>query len=188
MKRVIILHGTEGAPDQAWFPWLKKKVEQMKNDCDVPKLPTPEGQELSEWMRVFKEEHISSLTQNDILVGHSVGATFALRLLEQSASPVHATFLVSGFTNPLDDPEMESLLETFVGTIDWERVKANAGKVYVYHGSDDPWVPVSESKQIAQKLDGKLTIIPDGEHLGESHGYKELPQLWKDLKPLLDQA
>ena len=27
MKKVFIIHGWEGYPEEGWFPWLKKELE-----------------------------------------------------------------------------------------------------------------------------------------------------------------
>ena len=39
MKNVIILHGTGGAPDHYWFPWLKSELDKKGYKVSVPQLP-----------------------------------------------------------------------------------------------------------------------------------------------------
>ena len=50
MKRVFIIHGWEGHPENAWFPWLKKELEQkrvsqevIEKINEVLKLEPPKG-------------------------------------------------------------------------------------------------------------------------------------------------
>ena len=33
MKRVYIIHGWEGYPEEGWFPWLKKELEDRGFDA-----------------------------------------------------------------------------------------------------------------------------------------------------------
>ena len=41
MKNVIIIHGTEGYPEENWFPWLKKNLEERGYNVTVPQFPSP---------------------------------------------------------------------------------------------------------------------------------------------------
>jgi predicted alpha/beta hydrolase family esterase len=46
MANIFIIHGSYGNPDENWFPWLKKELEQEGHKVFVPKFPTPEDQSL----------------------------------------------------------------------------------------------------------------------------------------------
>lgn len=183
--RVVIIHGTSGSPRNNWLPWLSKQIESAGHRSIVPQFPTPEGQNLKNWKATFAKE-VGDLASDMILVGHSMGVGLVLRLLEESDQPVTGSFLVSGFTTTLGDDFFDPLVESFFRTpFDWKRIKKNAGNVFVYHGTDDPYVPTSHADTIAKELDVKPTMIPNGSHLNEGAGFTELPQLWQDLKPLL---
>ena len=41
MANIFIIHGTEGYPEENWFPWLKKELEQKGHIVFVPQFPTP---------------------------------------------------------------------------------------------------------------------------------------------------
>lgn len=49
---VIIVHGAYGHPQENWFDWLKKELENMAVPCHVPPLPTPENQGLDQWLEI----------------------------------------------------------------------------------------------------------------------------------------
>ena len=42
--RIIIFYGTECDETTAWIPWIKKQLTDMKLECLIPNLPTPENQ------------------------------------------------------------------------------------------------------------------------------------------------
>ena len=41
MKTAIIIHGTEGYPEENWFPWLKSELEIIGYQTFVPQFPSP---------------------------------------------------------------------------------------------------------------------------------------------------
>lgn len=179
--RVIIIHGTEGNPNVHWLPWLADRVTQAGHQAVVPHLPTPEGQNLRNWRDSF-DRAVGPLTSDDIIVGHSVGATFALRLLETASVTIKATFLVAGFAHQLDIPSLKPLVSTFVEhSFDWPIIKERAGNAYVYHSENDPYVPVSMATEIANNLQANLHVIPNGGHLNTDSGFTEFDRLWQDI-------
>jgi esterase/lipase len=36
MKKVFIIHGWDGYPEEGWFPWLKKELEKKGFSVFVP--------------------------------------------------------------------------------------------------------------------------------------------------------
>ena len=94
--RAVIIHGTYGSADGNWFPWLASHVRELGHESAVPQFPTPTSQNLSSWLRVF-DDQVGPLSSNTILVGHSLGVAFILRLLERTADPIAGAFLVAGF-------------------------------------------------------------------------------------------
>lgn len=93
--KIAILHGTKGTPEANWFPWLASKLENLGHEVIVPRFPTPENQSLIVWRDVFVQS-FGQLTKDTILIGHSIGAVFSLRLLEMSTCQIAATLLVAG--------------------------------------------------------------------------------------------
>ncbi|MFX4778105.1 alpha/beta hydrolase, partial [Acinetobacter baumannii] len=80
---------------------MKQEVENAGHEAVVPQFPTPDGQKFSAWRKVF-EEQVGQLDHEMILVGHSVGAGFVLRMLDEANDhPVKAAFLVAGFLGKL---------------------------------------------------------------------------------------
>ena len=95
MNNVFIFHGTEGYPEENWFPWLKQELEQRGCKVFVPQFPSPPivSAKIAEWFDVLKnyEQYIN---ENTIFIGHSLGGIFTLRILEKLEHPVKAAFLL----------------------------------------------------------------------------------------------
>jgi predicted alpha/beta hydrolase family esterase len=91
MRTAIIIHGTYGNPDENWFPWLKTELEKIGYQVYAPIFPTPENQNLEAWLKVIGDLH-NNIGAKTIFIGHSVGASFILSILESLDLPVRAAF------------------------------------------------------------------------------------------------
>ena len=49
MKRVFIIHGWEGFPEEGWFPWLKNELEAKGFEVHVPNMPDSEHPRIQKW-------------------------------------------------------------------------------------------------------------------------------------------
>ncbi len=182
---VFIFHGTVGYPEENWFPWLKDQLIGLGISAYVPKLPTPEGQSLKAWFDVYKKyEHY--VNGNTIMVGHSLGSTFILRILEKIKFPIKAAILTTPAIGKLGIPDFDKLNETFINEpYDWAKIKKNCPHFSIYRGDDDPYIPIEQPKEIASKLGVKLTMIYRGGHLNTKAGFKEFPQVLEEVKKMV---
>ena len=78
---VIIIHGAYGHPEENWFGWLKNELQALGIACSVPQLPTPENQNIEQWMLAFNKACKRIINFQTVFIGHSLGAVFALPLL-----------------------------------------------------------------------------------------------------------
>ncbi len=99
--RVVVLHGAHGGPDTNWFPWLHSVLEAQDLEVVRPGLPTPQGQSLTAWLDAYDSAVGVLPPAPTVLVGHSLGAAFALRLVERAQHPVTGLFLAAGLVGAL---------------------------------------------------------------------------------------
>ena len=176
MTTFFIFHGIDGHPEENWFPWLKKELEKKGYTIIVPHFPNANHPQLEEWLRHF-EQYQSALTKETILVGHSLGSAFALRLLERSLQPVLATFLVASVSGFMDN-EFDPLMTSFTSApYDWSRIRKNAGKVRVIHSDNDPYIAQEKAETLAKNLGVNVTLFPNGGHFNTKAGFRKFPKL-----------
>lgn len=170
------MHGAHGGPDTNWFPWLHATLEAVGINVVRPRFPTPEGQSLSAWLDAY-DLAVQSLPAPTILVGHSLGAAFALRLIERE--PVAGLFLAAGFVGALGLPDYDTINQSFfVAPFDWAAIRGRKGRVCrCWAGENDPYVPVSRSQDIATRLEAPLEIVSGGGHLNSETGFTTFPQM-----------
>lgn len=183
--RIVIIHGAYGGPKENWFPWLAESLRRKHCEVLVPTFPTPAGQSLHSWRTAF-DEQVGPLSPSTILVGHSLGSAFILRVLERSKSSVMGSFLVSSFATRLGLDEFDSINHSFTDDpFDWDRIRGNAGIVRLYNGDNDPYVPLKLGHDIALRLHGTFVVVQGGGHINKSAGYNEFPQLLADIESLI---
>jgi predicted alpha/beta hydrolase family esterase len=177
--RVIVLHGAHGGPDTNWFPWLHAALAAEGIEVLHPRFPTPQGQSLDAWFNAYDLAVESLPPAPTFLVGHSLGAAFALRLVERAAEPFDGLFLAAGFIGALGLADYDSINQSFfAGSFDWVGIrerKGHAGRCWA--GDNDPYVPLSRSQDVADWLKTPLEIVPGGGHLNDETGFDAFPQL-----------
>lgn len=176
--RVFIFHGTLGSPEGNWFPWLKSVLEEKNWDVFVPRLPTPD-QSQKKWEMALLEQIIKP-RETDIIIAHSSGATFALRLLEKEwLYHPKKVILVSGLIDKIGNAEYDILNAPFIDKpFDWKTIKKCCSKrVTVLHGDNDPYVPIEQAEEVAKNLEVPLQIIKNGGHLNAESGYTEFSEI-----------
>lgn len=171
--KALIIHGTMGSPAGNWFPWIESELRKKSWEVSVPAFPTPENQSLESWLSVAKNH-----TDIDLVIGHSLGATLALHLLEQNIFESKQTILVSTVSKDIGNEAYDTLNNSFIKNgFDWLKIKNNGSNIHILHGDDDPYVPLSHAEELAENLKLPLDTIPNGGHLNAENGYTEFPHL-----------
>ena len=182
-RTVFIFHGTAGHPGENWFPWLRQQLEGEGHRVIVPQFPTPEGQSLTAWRSVLREhEHL--IDDTTIIVGHSLGGIFLLRVLETLSSPIAGAVFVGTpiGIQPMKFYASDSAFSGF--TFDWDAIRRNAQVHVIFQSDDDPYVPLENGEQLAQHLGVPLMFIPNAGHFNTAAGYTTFPALLTALRPL----
>ena len=174
---IIICHGTMGSPDINWFPWLKTELESMGHAVYVPTFPTPQNQTKDNWCAALRDE-TPTFGRDTILIGHSISATFLLHILETIKTPVCQSVFVSPVMDDIGIEEYDRLNNTFVHhDFDWDAINNNKGRAVIFHGDNDPYVPLSHPETLSQKIMTPISIIKNGGHLNSESGHDQLPGL-----------
>jgi len=184
MATVFIFHGVHGNPKENWFPWLKSELEKEGHSAIVPQFPHADRPQLGEWLEYFSQWN-SFLDAETIFVGHSLGSAFALRLLESIPQHIRATFLIApvwGVMENAFDPLMTSFTSP---AYDWERIRAHAGKTFIFQSDNDPYIAPSKTNKLAEYLDTTVKLVRNGGHFNEASGYTHFEQLLRTLRDVL---
>lgn len=177
MKKVFLIHGSFGNPKENWFPWLKRQLEDRGYQVMAPKFPTPKGQSLKSWRKVFLEFE-EQLDGDTIFVAHSLGPAFVLDILERSSIQVKACFFVSGFLGSLGLSEFDKLNESFTQRkFTFGKIRMNCKKFVLFHSDNDPYVSLEKAEELRVWLGCELNALSGAGHFNKASGYLEFKEL-----------
>ncbi len=185
MKRVFLIHGWEGYPEEGWRPWLKEKLEKEGFQVTVPAMPDTVHPQMQAWV-----EHLAKIVgtpdQDCYFIGHSLGCITILRYLEtlEENQKVGGVVLVAGFSDDLGYKELSSF---FVKPIDWQKIKSHCSKFIIIHSTDDPLVPVRYADILKEKLNAEIIIEQGKKHFSGDDGITELPSTLESILKLSSQ-
>ena len=181
MKRVIIIHGWEGFPEEGWFPWLKKELEGKGYSVQVPAMPNPEEPEIDAWVGKL-EELVGKPDNETYLVGHSIGCQAILRYIEKldEGEKLGGVLLVAGWVHltpaALEDEGADEIAKPWLETpIDWEKVRPHCDNYTAIFSKDDPFVPVEDAEIFRKELGAEVVILEGLQHINGEAGVTELP-------------
>lgn len=181
MKRVFIIHGWDGVPNDAWKPWLKKELEKRGFQVIAPQMPGGSNPKLEEWLMTLSSV-VGEPSKSDYFVGHSLGCIAILKYIETLQKiKIGGCVLVSGFITSLRIKETENFFEK---PLDF-RVNRKIQHIAAINSDNDPYVSIAKANEIKDKLGAKLIIEHGLGHISKSSGVKELPSA---LNAILEMA
>lgn len=198
----LIMHGSYGSPDSNWFRWLEKELKTLGHTVILQQFPVddwdkiveigPENiesykpeQTLASWEEYFVNQVYPQLKDQEIgFVGHSIAPIFMLHMLAKYDIKLKLAIFVAPFFNIPDNSavwQFYPVNKTFYSyDFDFEVVKKKIAKSFVVYGDNDPYVPSAEPPLFAEKLGGKIHIVPGGRHCGSN--FREFPLLMDLIK------
>lgn len=180
-KKVVLLHGTGGHGNIYWFPYVREHCEKHGMSVTSPDFPESDAPDLEKWLTHSKETF--ALDDQTILVGHSLGCSFALSLLQRTKTKIDKAILVAGpYDKTRTDVGYENV-KSFLEDYDWEVIKQNCREFVFIHSDNDPWDCDEQNADLAFNHLGGTKIVMAGEgHFGSTvlnQPYPEFPLLLK---------
>jgi len=180
-KRVFIIHGWDGYPEEGIFPWLKKELQNRGFAVFNPAMPNPLTPKIEEWIP-FLAEQVGKIDEETFFVGHSIGAQAVIRYLETLSENEKAggVFLLAPWFHlteeAFEDDDDPLIAQPWIETpIDYEKVKQKANKITAVFSDNDPVVPLADAEIFKDKLSAKIIVEHDKGHFSGDSGIKELP-------------
>ena len=156
-QKVLLIHGFEGSGEGNWFPWIKEQFEKAGLEVFNPTISTSAHPEVENWLEELMP-YMDQLGNNDIIIGHSLGAKAALLLLQQAKKKIGHVFLVAPALNSFTDKEYERFseewggadiekLKIFINTeINWQQIDALADDKQAIYSDNDPVIKTADAE------------------------------------------
>ena len=146
ITKAILVHGVHAHALKNWFPNLKEALEVQGIKVEMPTLPNYDAPKLIEWTKTIESIGVDKGT---LLIGHSLGGTLLMRLLDSGLKP-GAVVIVSSNINKLGREYLDSFFAKPFGTYN---VPAR-----VIYSKDDDTVPINHLQDIAKRFKTEITI------------------------------
>ncbi len=190
MKKVYIIHGWDGHPEEGWFPWLQNRLQAQGVEVVVPQMPDTSKPKIETWVN-FLSELVKEPDGETYFVGHSIGVQTILRYLSQLEKPVAGVLSVAGFYelsfNSLNDEEEKEIARPWLKIpIDNERVRKNVSKITAIFSDNDPFVPLNNVELFKSRLGAKTRILHNQGHIGGEDNIKESDVIWNELIEIME--
>lgn len=189
MKKAVILHGTDGKPSDHWLGWINDRLKDQGYEVFAPLLPNNHTPDRETYEKFLKQSGWDF--KDNIIIGHSSGATTILNLLSTDWFPkVKAAVLVGTFLNEdllqvVDWYEPGQFDGLFLSDYDADLIKQKADKIILIHGDDDPYCGYEDARKMSEKLGASFVTIKGGGHMSSSFGVTEVPEMLEELSPLI---
>lgn len=180
MKRVFVIHGWGGSPDDDFFPWIEEQFLKRGYEIYIPQMPDTENPKINVWVK-FLADLIGEPQEADILIGHSIGCQTILRYLQGlNKEKVDQVILVAAWTTlkNLSSDEHWEIAKPWIETpIDFSKAKTHANSIIVIQSDDDPVVPFEENKKVFEDNDFNVIVQHNKGHFNADDGVTEMPVL-----------
>ena len=192
MKKIYIIHGWSGSPDEPLHKWLASELKSKGFEVEVPAMPNPDEPVIKDWVAKLNQVVGEEPDEGIIFIGHSIGCQTILRYLaglKTSGFFGGAVFIAPWlYVSGLETEEEKSIAKPWVETpIDnvkvWKYLPEN--KRIAIFSDNDPFVPKENWDLFEQKFGAKIIIEKEKGHFTADDGVNSLPSA---LKAVLDIA
>lgn len=180
MKRVFVIHGWAGSPEEGWRPWLRKNLENRGFQVAIPAMPDTSYPKQAAWVSHIQEV-VGDVDEQAFFIGHSLGCIAILRFLESlpKNKKVGGVILVAGFD---DDLGVAELSDFFTTPIDWGKIMTHADSFVSIESDNDPYDLAKYNAVFKEKLRAKTILEHNMKHFSGDDGIVELPIVLSELE------
>lgn len=178
--KVIFLHGNGGGTiEDAWFPWLKSKLQTLGVNVVAQTFPDNEKARAKFWLPFLEK---LGADENTILIGWSSGAIATMRFAE--TNKLLGSILVGAYYTDLGE-ENEKISGYFDAPWQWEKIKQNQKFIIQFASTDDPFIPIEEPRYVHKMLNTKYHEFTNQGHFGYPKEKLDFPELLEALNKQL---
>lgn len=176
MKKVFIVHGWDGSPNEPMHKWLKKTLENKEYFVEVPKMPNSAKPKIKSWINKLKQIVINP-NNKTYFIGHSIGCQGILRYLETLDKKVKigGVILIAPWmyldenTIKEEGEEIIAIAKPWMETpLNWDKIKNSTNKFICIFSDNDPYVPLTNQNLFKKKLNAEIIIEKNKGHFTES--------------------
>lgn len=189
MKKVYVVHGWGGSPDEPCISWIREQLEEKGYIAEAIAMPHTDTPIIEEWVGKLKKV-VQNPDEDTYFIGHSIGGQAIMRFLVDlpEGSKIGGVVFLAGWfvLNNLEGDEEEKIAKPWVDTpIDFESLKKKTTNYVAILSDNDSWVPIDITKeQFEKNLGAKVIIEHNKGHFTEEDGVTKVPTAIMELEKI----
>src|SRR3989338_8829089 len=175
----LLLHGYKGSAKGAFKPWLKEMLEKKGYSVQLPDMPNSAEPKESEQVQYIIDN--CRIDESTIIVGHSLGGTVAMKILQRINRPIAGLVLVApAIDSAFPGAEKRPFWKDFSWNIDYEKLKKLCSFRVVLSDTLEKAQRGAYLKHLSGKLDAQFI---EGQAKKEHFNGTEEPLVFAELIP-----
>ena len=192
--KVLILHGFGNDNTDNWYSWLRDKLNKKGYEAIAPSMPNTKEPILKEWLEGL-EPLVADFTENDIMIGHSLGAFTLMHLIQKLDLKLNKLFLVApvsefmlagetpkGIKENFSDKDLEFSKKYIGNKVNYQKIDNNVKKIYGYFSDNDPYITLDQKNSLEKVLKIDFKIFENRKHFSKSTPSPKLPEIIPDIE------
>ncbi|EAY14696.1 hypothetical protein TVAG_038020 [Trichomonas vaginalis G3] len=149
-KLIIISHGVAGSANSCWIQWIKSLLTSGNTEVITPSYPNASDPEYPVWKDVFNEILANHEYDELLVIGHSLGGFFTLKILGDflfENPKLKGVVLVAptSITNP-------QWRRFYAEVINWDNIRKVHSPIKLLFSNGDSKISVDHIKLIQSEL------------------------------------
>lgn len=170
--RVVYIHGDRVVTwSWGWVRTLAQDLETAGYETFFELFPDSIDARAEYWLP-FLAEYVQA-DEDDVLLGWSCGAVAAMRYAQEHK--LGGLILIAPYYTDLGRAEVRRS-GFVVPDWSWEKIRANAGRIALFHSDSDPYVGQAEFAHLVKELKADVHVIPAAGHFAEQDQFAELTE------------
>lgn len=176
-KLFIFNHGVGGNGHSAFFDSSREKLEERGIKSIAPSYPNPSDPDFQDWVNEFHTQLNNAWNGEEIvLIGHSLGGFFTLRLLGECYSEQWTKKLVGIVLVSPTATKRPKRRKIYAEEIKWDNILKLHFKLILFYSEGDDHVSPEHSNYVVEKL-GKM----EGFEFRKPEGYNHFIMATADV-------
>jgi len=178
-KVALIIHGYGVNYNECFYPWLKNRLEKLGYKVELPDLPNSQEPNINDQVNFILKNYPD---KKNIIIGHSLGACTAMKIVEKINYKIDSLFLISGFIDcnfsNTSDEEHEILLKSCDWKFNFDDIKSKSD-VYILRPEIDSEVNLKQTEEMAKAFNVPINFF---ESIEDHACGEEEPEIFKFIK------
>lgn len=180
-KLFIFTHGVGGSPESCFIPFMRNKLEAMGHKTHAPAYRNSSDPDFPDWRGTFEQDlnRIWNKEDDIVLIGHSLGGYFVLRLLGECAGDEWTKKLVGVVLVAPTSMKRPERRKFYSKDVNFEGIRNLSAKIILMYSDNDSRVAPMHSDLVVKEIGD----MPGFEFL-QPKGYDHF--IMKEAQPVTD--